>query len=106
MAVLNYIIAAAGGLVGGVAGVMLPTVISKKVGFTVKSVLEKKDEKDEEVEVDEEGNPIVKAVEVASEPIFHAVKEDEPKSPFKKQPKKAAEKNVNGVEVTESTENK
>jgi len=100
MAVLSYVIAAAGGLIGGTLGVVLPFTVSKKAGFTVASVLEKKNDKiEDETQTDEEGNPI-KATEIKSEPIFHVVEEEKPKSPFKAGPKKKAEeKNVNGVET-------
>ena len=100
MVILNYIIAAAGGVIGGALGIAVPTAISKKTGYSVDSEVQKLLNKnnEEEVQVDEDGNPIVKAVEITEEPIFHAVKEEKPKSPFKA---KKAEKNVNGVETVE-----
>ena len=97
----KILIAAAGGAVGLAGGIAIPTIANKKTGYgnlTVPGILAPKN--DEEIQVDEEGNPIVKAVEIKEEKIFHPIKEEKPKSPFKAGPKKA-EKNVNGVETVE-----
>lgn len=106
---LGLIIAAIGGFVGTAIGVAIPTTnFIKKGGIApevfknhpeiiVNDILNKEDE--EEIQVDEEGNPIVKAVEIKedNQQIFHAVKEEEPKSPFKSK----EDKHVNGVETVD-----
>jgi hypothetical protein len=99
--VVKILIAAAGGAVGLAGGIGIPAIANKKTGYgnlTVPGILAPKN--DEEIQVDEEGNPIVKAVEIKEEKIFHPIKEEKPKSPFKAGPKKS-DKNVNGVETVE-----
>lgn len=97
---LGLIIAAIGGFVGASIGVGATTYSFIKKGGIQLDILNQNnavEKSEEETQIDEEGNPIVKAVEIKedNQQIFHAVKEEEPKSPFK------SDKHVNGVETVD-----
>ena len=96
---LGLIIAAIGGIVGASVGIGATTYSFVKKGGLQLDILNQnnsvEESNEEEIQTDEEGNPIVKAVEIKEQPIFHAVKEEEPKSPFK------SDKHVNGVETVD-----
>lgn len=97
---LGLIIAAIGGFVGASIGVGATTYSFVKKGGIQLDILNQNnavEKSEEEITVDEEGNPIVKAVEIKEDKIFHAVKEEEPKSPFKSK----SDKHVNGVETVD-----
>lgn len=99
---LGLIIAAIGGFVGASVGIGATTYSFVKKGGLQLDILNQNnavEESEEEIQVDEEGNPIVKAVEIKEDnQIFHVVKEEEPKSPFKSK----EDKHVNGVETVDS----
>ena len=98
---LGLIIATiAGSIVGASVGIGATTYNFVKKGGIQVDILNQNnaDEKsnEEEIPVDEEGNPIVHPIEIKEDnQIFHVVKEEEPKSPFK------SDKHVNGVETVD-----
>lgn len=99
---LGLIIAAVGGILGASVGIGATTYnFVKKGGIQVGIPNQNntdEESNEEEIPVDEEGNPIVHPIEIKEDnQIFHVVKEEEPKSPFKSK----EDKHVNGVETVD-----